>query len=112
MFRGPSPLSLELTFIIMRMHLLAQRCALKCSVVALHREAWVLQLKVATSGEIIVDLLEHGAVVLEASNYCTGMHVVEGLTECPLVLGIVDFEATVRRDARSRFRGTDAGCGG
>ena len=80
--------------------LLVQRRSCKCLVIALHRERWVLQLKIATWCKVIEDLLHNGTIVLEASHNRTCVDIVEGFAEDPVFFGIVDLEMTVCRDAR------------
>lgn len=58
-----------------------------------------MKFEVTSWGEGVEDLFHHGFVVLKAGDDGAGVDVVEGFAKGPVVLSIVDFEATVRRDA-------------
>ena len=57
-----------------------------------------MKLEIAAWLEIIEDLLDHSSVVFEACDDCSSMDVIKWLREVPVVLCVVDFEFTVRRD--------------
>jgi hypothetical protein len=90
---------LETAIKILKIYLRAECGAIKRPVVADHRETRILQLKIASWLKIIINRFQHSAVVLEAGHNRTGMNIVEGLTENPLVLSIVYFKTAVWWDA-------------
>lgn len=73
-------------------------------VIGPHGERRILQFEIPTWCEVVEDLLGHSFVVLEASDYRSCMDIVEGLSEGPVFLSIVDLELAVWWNTMWRVR--------